>query len=141
MVSPKDIIDATTLLPRARRVTVRKLLYFLWKVNIKSGGIIVSLLTSISCGGLALSLFDGKTIAEGQYLAFITATTIGYGDLSPETWPARCASIWIGINGLILTGVVVAFAVKALELAYVDSNQELDELAKKIPEPKGFDPS
>ena len=80
--------------------------------------ILLYLLAVIVVGGLLLSLFDGKSLAEGQYLAFITAMTVGYGDLAPVTWPARVTSLVIGFNGLLLTGVIVAFCLKAVELSF-----------------------
>ena len=86
------------------------------------------LLCAIVIGGILLSLFDGKSVAEGQYLAFITASTIGYGNISPEIWPARIVGCLIGINGVILTGVTVALTVKGLALAF---REELDSLSGK----------
>ena len=79
---------------------------------------------------LLLALLDGKPLGEGVYLALITATTIGYGDLSPETWAARVVAVAIGVNGLLLTGIVVALAVKALELTYREEMERM-EAAKK----------
>ena len=82
-------------------------------------------------GGLLLSLFDGKSLAEGQYLAFITAMTIGYGDLAPVTWPARIVAVFIGLNGLLFTGVIVAFTLKAIELTFREDIADIERVASR----------
>ena len=50
---------------------------------IKGRNIYFILLANIILGGLLLTWLDGKSFAEGQYLALITALTVGYGDLAP----------------------------------------------------------
>lgn len=83
------------------------------------------LLGSILFSGWLLSVFDGFSLGEGLYLAFITATTIGYGDLSPETGPGRVVAVYIGVNGLVLTGLVVSVVVRALEMTFADDMEQL----------------
>lgn len=94
----------------------------LWHMAKETRNVLFILLGNIIGGGLLISLFDQKSIIDGQYLAFITSLTVGYGDLSPVSWPARIVSIGIGLNGLLLTGIVAAMAIKALELSF--SNDE-----------------
>ena len=89
-------------------------------------GVLFVLVGNIIAGGLLLSLLDGKSIAEGQYLAFITAGTVGYGDLAPETWAARAVAIAIGLNGLLLTGIIIALSVRALELAFREDLEKIE---------------
>lgn len=110
------------------RLHARRLFFYLWYMIRKGRNIFFVLFGNIVIGGLLISWLDGSTLAEGQYLALITATTIGYGDLAPETWSARIVAGAIGINGLILTGVFIALTVKALELTY---REELTKLEKE----------
>ena len=112
------------------RLRARRLAYYLGYMARKGRNILLILIASIFAGGLLLALLDGKPLGEGVYLALITATTIGYGDLSPETWAARVVAVAIGVNGLLLTGIVVALAVKALELTYREEMERM-EAAKK----------
>lgn len=49
-----------------------------------------------------------------MYLSFITAFTIGYGDITPVTIIGRVLSVIIGLIGIIFTGLVVAIATRAL---------------------------
>lgn len=70
---------------------------------------------------VALGQFAGK--AEGWkrfdsfYWSFITATTIGYGDLRPTKVSSRIMAIIIGLLGLTFTGILIAIAVHAGAIA------------------------
>jgi hypothetical protein len=55
----------------------------------------------------------GGPWGDSLYFAF-TGPTIGYGDFVPRTVVGRLLSILIGIGGILLTGLVVAVGVKAL---------------------------
>ena len=47
------------------------------------------------------------------YWSFITATTVGYGDIRPSGRLARVLAVIIALCGLILFGIVVAIVVQA----------------------------
>ncbi len=124
---PKPFVN---LFP-VRQVRARRLFFYLGQIGYKGRNIFFVLLSVIVLGGLLFTLFDGKSLVEGQYLAIITALTVGYGDLAPETWPARVVSGVVGINGILLTGVIIACVVKALELTF---HEELDVIARESTE-------
>jgi voltage-gated potassium channel len=111
-------------------VRARRLFFFLGQMMWKGKTIFFILLANIIIGGLLFSLFDKKPIAEGQYLALITGLTVGYGDLAPVSWPARIVSGLVGTNGLILTGVIIAFTVKALELTFAEDLEKIRKQAE-----------
>jgi voltage-gated potassium channel len=50
---------------------------------------------------------------ESFYWVFITATTVGYGDLRPTKVKSRLIAILIGFMGLTFTGILIAIAVHA----------------------------
>lgn len=102
-----------------------RLISCLWFMAKETKNVLCILLGNIIGGGLLISLFDDIPIIEGQYLAFITSLTVGYGDLSPATWPSRIVSIGIGFNGLLLTGIVVAMAIKAVELSFTEGDPNI----------------
>jgi voltage-gated potassium channel len=112
-------------------IRAQRFLLFLGQIAWRGRNILLILLAIIIIGGLLLSLFDGKSLAEGQYLAFITAMTIGYGDLAPVTWPARIVAVLIGINGLLFTGVIVAFTLKAIELTFREDIADIERVASR----------
>ena len=47
------------------------------------------------------------------YWSFITALTIGYGDIRPLEKSTRLLSILIGLLGIMFTGIIVAITVAA----------------------------
>ena len=61
-----------------------------------------------------MSIVEGISIENSMYLSFITAFTIGYGDITPVTIIGRVLSVIIGIIGIIFTGLVIAIATRAL---------------------------
>ena len=61
-----------------------------------------------------MSIVEGISIGNSMYLSFITAFTIGYGDITPVTIIGRVLSVIIGIIGIIFTGLVIAIATRAL---------------------------
>lgn len=58
---------------------------------------------------------------DSFYWSFITATTVGYGDLRPTAKASKVYAIVIGLLGLILTGILIAVAVYATSLAFADN--------------------
>ncbi len=47
------------------------------------------------------------------YWSFITATTVGYGDIRPDSRGARFLAVIIALCGLLLFGILVAIVVQA----------------------------
>ena len=45
------------------------------------------------------------------YYSFITLTTIGYGDISPQTEWTKMASILFGLSGQLYLTIIVAFII------------------------------
>lgn len=76
--------------------------------------ILSALLLVIVALGLAVGFLEGWSMHEAIYFAFVSALTIGYGDLAPKTFLARVLAILIGLCGVLLTALVAAVAVKAL---------------------------
>ena len=56
---------------------------------------------------------EGWPPATTLYWSFITATTVGYGDIRPSGRLARVFAVIIALCGLILFGILVAIVVQA----------------------------
>ncbi|ASJ04113.1 MULTISPECIES: potassium channel family protein [Thermococcus] len=83
--------------------------------------ILAGLFGLITLLGVVMSLLDGLTPWQGVYLAFVSAFTVGYGDITPKTPASKfLAVIILPILGMILTGIMVAAAMKAIERLYRD---------------------
>ena len=62
----------------------------------------------------AIAYFEKIPFADALYFTFVTATTIGYGDIAPVTLMGRVVAILTGLQGLLITGLITAVAVYAL---------------------------
>ena len=60
---------------------------------------------------------EGWSWLDGLYWSFITATTVGYGDLRPVKRASRLIAIVIALLGLTMTGILIALAVHSATLA------------------------
>ena len=68
----------------------------------------------ICFGGVAISFVEERSLEESLYFSFITALSIGYGDIAPQTTVGRIISVFIGLVGMIFIGLTVAVATRAL---------------------------
>ena len=80
------------------------------------------LLLSFMLGIIVLGLIVGKKESwskfDSIYWAFITATTVGYGDIRPLRKVSRVLSVLIAFIGLIFTGMMVALAINAATITF-----------------------
>ncbi|MFM0643695.1 potassium channel family protein [Paraburkholderia bryophila] len=58
-----------------------------------------------------------SSIGETFYFCAVTALTIGYGDVVPTSALGRIIAVLLGLLGVLLTGVVTACAVYAIQFA------------------------
>ncbi len=86
------------------------LLFELWVV-------VVFLFLLIFIAGILISRFDKMSLEDAIYCAFSTAFKAGFGNLSPKSRGGKIIAICIAFLGIVLVGVFVAIAVKALDAA------------------------
>ena len=79
--------------------------------------LLFSLATVITLLGLVVGTKEGWSRLDTIYWSFITATTVGYGDIRPVNRGSRILALFIAFLGLILTGIIIAVAVHAANLA------------------------
>ena len=68
-------------------------------------------------GAYLFHIFENMDFASALYLTFTTALTIGYGDITPATAAGRVTSVFLGILGLFVIGLVVGISARALILS------------------------
>jgi hypothetical protein len=77
----------------------------------------LSLATTVALLGLVVGRKEGWSHFDSVYWSFITATTVGYGDIRPVKRASRIIAIVVALLGLTLTGILIALAVHAATLA------------------------
>ncbi len=92
------------------RIFLRYFIKYIWLVR----HIILSLLALVVIGAIIFAQIEPINIGNSLYLSFITAFTIGYGDITPVTFVGRVLSIFIGLTGIVFAGLVVAISTRAL---------------------------
>lgn len=79
--------------------------------------LLVSLVLGIALLGQAVGKEEGWSRFDSFYWSFITATTVGYGDIKPVKRKSRVIAIIVAFLGLTLTGIIIAVAVQAATAA------------------------
>jgi voltage-gated potassium channel len=55
---------------------------------------------------------------DGLYWSFITATTVGYGDIHPLKKVSKVLSVFIALVGIMLTGIMLAVTLNTVSVAF-----------------------
>ena len=79
--------------------------------------LLLSLAALITLLGQTVGRKEGWSRFDSLYWSFITATTVGYGDIRPTNHASRIFAILIAFLGLVLSGIIIAVAVNAATLA------------------------
>lgn len=76
---------------------------FFFEIN----GLKYMVFASLFCiviGGVAIHFVEGMSVFDGIWWSFVTATTVGYGDISPSTAAGRVIAAILMIVGIGLIG-------------------------------------
>ncbi|WP_077963210.1 potassium channel family protein [Ensifer adhaerens] len=73
-----------------------------------------AILIVMAASGVVIGRIEDWRLDEALYFTFVTGLTIGYGDLTPKHLSARILAMVIGFSGIVLTGLVAAVTVQAL---------------------------
>ena len=84
-------------------------------------------------GILIGQLEEDLSVGEALYFAWVTGTTVGYGDLVPTLVITRVLAILVAILGIVLTGIIVTMAIEAAKIV-VESNTSIQEFKQAIKE-------
>jgi voltage-gated potassium channel len=98
-------------------------------------GLIYSLVISmliLFAGGFGFWVLDPHvhTLADGLWLAFTTAATVGYGDMVPSTYASRAFAVVVVLLGLAVLSLVTA-SVAAL-FVQKDVHQEERQIEREL---------
>ncbi len=76
--------------------------------------LLLFLIAIITILGLIIGRTENWSKIDSLYYAFITATTVGYGDFRPTKTVSKILAIFIAFTGIIFTGLLVALALHAV---------------------------
>ena len=79
--------------------------------------LLLTLAVGIMLLGRAVGRQEGWSPFDSFYWSFITATTVGYGDIRPIKRKSRVFAVIVAFLGLLLTGIIIAVAVHAATTA------------------------
>ena len=68
--------------------------------------------------GLFVARIESWSKFDALYWAFITALTVGYGDIRPRQKLSRVLSVFIATTGIMFTGILVAITIEATSSAF-----------------------
>jgi len=100
------------------------------KVHIARRGVFYSLILCgviLLLGGAGFWLLDPgvPTLADGLWLAFTTAATVGYGDVVPSTHASRMFAVLVVLLGLAVLSLVTASLAAIFVEKDVEEGEEL----------------
>lgn len=99
------------------------------RLHIARRGVLYSLVLCtliLLIGGVGFWALDPgvKTLADGLWLAFTTAATVGYGDIVPSTHASRGFAVLVVLLGL----AVLSLATASLAAIFVEKDAQADEV-------------
>ncbi|MGK0190026.1 MAG: voltage-gated potassium channel [Lentimonas sp.] len=95
-------------------------LEFFFRGLLYSSPILLFLALLITSLGLWIGRKEAWPVVDATYFAFITATTVGYGDFHPKHTACKYVAIIIALIGVLFTGIIVATGLYAVETAFTE---------------------
>lgn len=88
----------------------------------------------VVCGLLYRVFEDDVTVGDALWWAVVTASTVGYGDISPESWQARVmAALLISLMVLVVVPLITAhFASRLIVDTDAFRHDEQEELKQNL---------
>ena len=100
--------------------TVTFLKVFAWGIYLM-GPLLSLFAVLIIILGQIVGRIEGWKRFDSLYWSFITATTVGYGDIPPTRRPARILAIIIAFLGLLFTGLLVSIMLESASTSFKEA--------------------
>jgi len=106
----------------------------IWLANSPRKLILSYALLIATCSVLYHFFEEDASYGDALWWAVVTASTVGYGDISPETWQARVmAALLISLMVLVVVPLITAhFASKLIVDADAFGHEEQEELKTNL---------
>jgi voltage-gated potassium channel len=103
-----------------------KYLHYFFEHLVLAWPVLVFLAAIIALLGLIAGRLEGWPGFDSIYWAFITATTVGYGDIRPRNRAGKTLSVLIALIGVTFTGIIVALAINSATLSFKEVHHTSD---------------
>ena len=106
---------------------------FFWSVYLVAPLLVFLIFFIILLGQIVCSIEQwGKF--DGLYWSFITATTVGYGDIRPLKKVSKALSVAIALVGIMLTGIIIAVTINTASIALEKHGDDriIEEMKEKF---------
>ena len=105
-----------------------------WLANSPGTLILAYLMLIVVCGLIYRLVERDVTIGDAVWWAVVTASTVGYGDISPESWQGRVlAGLLISVMVLVVIPLITAhFASKLIVDQDAFRHEEQEELKNNL---------
>ncbi len=90
----------------------------------------LTLLVVILVASLIYTSVESVSYLDGLWWAIVTATTVGYGDISPETVGMRIVAVTVMFTGILTAAIVtasVAASIVSTKLERANHTQAIDD--------------
>lgn len=97
---------------------------FFWSLYLIAPLLIFLALTIVLLGQIVCRIEKWKKF-DGLYWSFITATTVGYGDIRPLKKVSKTLSVFIALVGVMFTGIIISVTLNTVRITfdkYVDKS-------------------
>lgn len=98
--------------------------------------------TFIALGSISIHYAEGMSLPDGIWWAFVTTTTVGYGDISPKTSLGRLIAMLLMIVGIgligSLTSTITSFFLNMTKQKKSLSDETLDNIKNRIDDIKNL---
>jgi voltage-gated potassium channel len=101
-------------------ITITFIKLFFWMLT-KIYPLLLAMIAVIAILGQIAGRAEGWSRFNALYWSFVTATTVGYGDLVPVKKRSKIISILISFIGIMFTGVIVAVTVTTASEAFKEN--------------------
>jgi hypothetical protein len=78
----------------------------------------------IAIGTVVFSLLEDWSIVDSLYFSVVTATTVGFGDLTPDTDAAKLFTVVYIVFGISIIGTFLNVRLKRVSIRRADSRSE-----------------